>query len=78
MGQPYHSEFNINHEQLYSELKRLKSENYHLSRQLINQRSVNRNQSRHIAKLEKKLKAANGKGQRYRNGQKRGSHGFNG
>lgn len=78
MGQPYHSEFNISHEDLYAELERLKSENYHLKRQLKHKNNINGGQSKQIAALEKKLKKLNGNEQHYRNGRKRGARGFNG
>lgn len=78
MGEPYHSEFSINHENLYLELERLKSENYGLKRQLKHQRNINKGQSKLIASLEKKLKLQNQDAQHYRNGRKRGSRGFNG
>lgn len=78
MGEPYYSEFNINHEELYLELERVKSENYHLKRQLSNKQNINRGQSKQIASLEKKLKANNKNKQHYRNGRKRGANGFNG
>lgn len=78
MGEPYYSEFNINYEQLYLELERVKSENYHLKRQLSNKQNINRGQSKQIAALEKKLKNKNKNQQYYRNGRKRGSNGFNG
>ncbi len=60
---------------LYLELERLKSENYHLRRQLKNQRSINKGQAKLIKTLEKKLKLVKGKDQHYRNGRKRGSYG---
>jgi regulator of replication initiation timing len=78
MGEVYYSEFNINHEELYAEMERLKSENYHLKRQLSHKQNINRGQSKHIATLEKKLKAVNKSKQHYRNGRKRGANGFNG
>lgn len=78
MGEPYYSEFNINHEELYLELERVKSENYHLKRQLSHKNNINRGQSKTIAALEKKLKHNNKNKQHYRNGRKRGSNGFNG
>lgn len=78
MGEPYYSEFNISHEELYSELERLKSENYHLKRQLSHKQNINRGQSKQIAALEKKLKKENQNKQHYRNGRKRGANGFNG
>lgn len=78
MGEPYYSEFGINHEALYAELERVKSENYHLKRQLSNKNNINRGQSKTIASLEKKLKTVNKNKQHYRNGRKRGANGFNG
>lgn len=78
MGEPYYSDFNLNHETLYLELEQLRSENYHLKRQLSNKHNITRGQSKTIAALEKKLKKQNGSKQHYRNGQKRGAKGFNG
>lgn len=79
MGEPYHSEFNLSHEDVYAELGRVKSENFHLKRQLKNKNNINLGQSKLIAKLEKEIKLLNGgKKQHYRNGRKRGSRGFNG
>ena len=78
MGENYYSEFDLNHEEMYAELERLKSENYHLKRQLSHKQNINRGQSKQIAALEKKLKEVNKNEQHYRNGQKRGKHGFNG
>lgn len=78
MGEPYHSEFNISHENVYAELARVKGENYHLKRQLKNKNNINRGQSKLIASLQKELKQTGDTKQHYRNGRKRGSHGFNG
>lgn len=78
MGEPYYSDFNLNHETLYLELEQLRSENYHLKRQLSNKNDITRGQSKLIASLERKLKKQNGSKQHYRNGQKRGANGFNG
>lgn len=78
MGEPYYSEFNITHEEVYAELARVKAENYHLKGQLKHQRNINRGQSKLIGSLEKKLKGRNDNEQHYRNGRKRGSYGFNG
>lgn len=78
MGEPYYSEFGIQHETLYLELEKLKSENFHLKKQLSNKNNINRGQSKTIASLERKLKDKNGNKQHYRNGRKRGAKGFNG
>lgn len=74
----YYSEFDLGHEQAYAELERLKSENYHLRRQLQHANNINRGQKKKLTAMEKKLKKANGNQQHYRNGRKRGSNGFNG
>jgi len=78
MGEAYYSEFDINHETVYAELERLKSENYHLKRQLAHKQNINRGQSKLIASLEKKLKKDNQTKQHYRNARKKGAYGFNG
>lgn len=78
MEDKYYSEFDLNHEELYAELERLKAENYHLKRQLSHKQNINRGQSKLIASLEKKLKERNIDTQHYRNGQKRGKNGRNG
>lgn len=78
MGEPYYSEFNLSHETVYLEMERLKSENYHLKKQLSNKNNINRGQSKTIASLERKLKDKNRNTQHYRNGRKRGAKGFNG
>ena len=78
MGEPYHSDFDISHETLYAELERLKAENYHLRKQLRNKNDINRGQKKLITSLQKKLKSYNTSEQHYRNGRKRGAHGFNG
>lgn len=75
MGQPYYSDFNISHEQVYSDLEKAKSENYHLKKQLKNQRSINKGQKKYIKSLERKLKTKNKNEQHYRNGRKRGKNG---
>lgn len=78
MGEEYHSEFAISHEELYAELERLKSENYHLRRQLSNKNNIDKGQKKLIQKLEKKLKKYGETEQHYRNGRKRGARGFHG
>lgn len=78
LEEPYYSDFNINYEEVYSELERLKSENYSLKRQLRNKNSTNKEQRKLINKLTKKLKCYSETRQHYRNGRKRGSNGFNG
>lgn len=78
MGEPYHSEFNLSHEDVYAELGRIKAENYHLKRQLKHRNNINRGQSKLIASLEKELKQNGDTKQHYRNGRKRGARGFNG
>jgi hypothetical protein len=75
MEDKYYSEFDLNHEELYAELERLKAENYHLKRQLSHKQNINRGQSKLIASLEKKLKDRNVDTQHYKNGRKRGGHG---
>lgn len=78
MGEAYHSEFNISHEELYSQMEKLKSENYHLKRQLAHKNNINKGQQKTIASLERKLKKHGETVQHYRNGRKRGARGFNG
>lgn len=79
MGEPerYYSDFDISHEELYARLEQLKAENYHLKRQLRNKNNIEKGHKNTIKVLSKKVKKKRGsKG--YRNGQKRGSNGFNG
>jgi multidrug resistance efflux pump len=71
-------EFELNYEELYAELERLRGENYHLKRQLRNKNNRLSGQSKFIASLEKKLKERNKDTQHYKNGRKRGANGFNG
>lgn len=80
MGQPnqYYSDFNLNHEQVYAENEKLKSENHQLRKKLSKKRDRIKGQDRYISKLERKVKEKNGDEQHYRNGRKRGSRGFKG
>jgi hypothetical protein len=78
MGEPYLSDFDISHERLYAEMERLKSENYHLKRQLRKKNDRLKGQDNYIGTLEKKLRHSNKDQQHYRNGRKRGAYGFKG
>lgn len=78
LADPYYSDYGINHEKLYLELEQIKSENYHLKRQLRHKNNIIHGQSKLIASLEKKIKDRNKDKQHYRNGRKRGANGFKG
>lgn len=74
----YCSDYDISHEELYLELERLRAENYGLRRQLRNKNRSNKELKKTIRAMNKKLKNSNTSKNHYRNGQKRGSRGFNG
>lgn len=57
MDDRYFSDFNLPHEEVYLELKKVKSRNYHLSRKLEEQERVSKGQSKLIAELRRENKA---------------------
>jgi septal ring factor EnvC (AmiA/AmiB activator) len=56
MKDEYHSDFDISYEGLYSELTRLRSDNYYLKREIRRSRRINRDQSKLIDLMNHKIK----------------------
>ena len=57
MDERYFSDFNLPHEEVYLELRKVKSRNYHLSKKIEEQERLNRSQSKLITELRRENKA---------------------
>jgi hypothetical protein len=69
-------DFQLNNEELWEAFEKLKAENYHLKRQLVNKNKIINGKDKQIRDMAKKLKEWKPDRQHYKNG-KRGTK-FNG